>query len=156
MKAIWARTVLAGDAVAAIVAACGANPAPSATPPPASTGTTPKVVCDPNTSQFWHADANGSQVPDTITLTCESAVAAAEAVAPPTPMTAFIEFSFGKWCPEQGAPCGPATSANTGYVVFRNCVGRLCAADDLVVVVAADGTGRVTASAPQVDPKPSA
>ena len=161
MGTLRARTVLVGLVIGALAAACGSSPTPNPSPTPGATTTwvaarmTPKIVCDPNTSQSWHAAANGSQVPDTITLTCDGAVAAAEAVVAPTPMTSLIEFSFGKWCPQQGAPCGPPPPANAGYVVFRNCVGRLCRADDLVVVVTADDAGRVAASAPQVAPKPT-
>ena len=165
MLANWRRAAVA-VAVAllgSVVAGCGAGPTPSpdvtsawaSGVPWASAGLSPKVVCDDNAPQGWHADASGSQVPDAITMTCEHAVAAAEDVVPPAPMTAFIEFSFGKWCAEQGAPCGPAPPVNTGYVLFRNCVGRLCRADDLVVVVSADAAGRVSAEQPQVAPKPS-
>lgn len=150
------KAALAGAIVAALAAACASGPTPTGTAPWATTGLAPRVVCDTNPGRSWHADANGSQVPDAITLTCEGAVAAAEAVVAPTPMTSVIEFSFGKWCPHWGEPCGPGPlSPNTGYVVFRNCVGRLCAADDLVVLVTADDAGRVTASAPQVAPKPT-
>jgi hypothetical protein len=155
--AVKSRWIAVAAAVAFVVAGCAAVPVPTAKPSATGwAGLAPRVVCDTNPGQSWHADASGSQVPDAVTLTCDGAVAAAEALVAPTPMTARIEFSFGKWCPNWGEPCGPGPmSPNTGYVVFRNCVDRLCAADDLVVVVTADDAGRVTAAAPQVAPKPS-
>ena len=109
----------------------------------------PKVVCQPNTSSWSKTEANGSQVPIAITLTCENAVAAAKAVVGPQPALAYIEFGIGFWCPP-GASCAVALP-NRGFVVFH----RKSLLPDLLVNVTEDDTGKVTATQPRPLPLPS-
>lgn len=118
------------------------TPAPSPTPSASPVAAKPKVVCQSNTSTWSKTDANGSQVPIAITLTCENAVAAAKDVVGPQPALAYIEFAFGHWCPP-GALCA-ISLPNTGHVVFH----RKSLFPDLLVGVTADGTGKVTATQP--------
>lgn len=119
-------------------------PSPTASPVAAEA----KVVCQPNTSTWSKTDANGSQVPIAITLTCENAVAAAKVVVGPQPALAYVEFAFGFWCPP-GAFCA-ASLPNTGHVIFH----RKSLLPDLLVGVTADDAGRVTATQPTPLPSP--
>ena len=77
-----------------------ASPAPpssnSSSPSP-STAVAPKVVCDRSAPASAGTDDSGSPIP--VTLTCENAVAAAEAVVGPDPAIAYIEFNYVRWCP---------------------------------------------------------
>ncbi len=129
------------------------SPAPtvsvSATASTSAVAAEPTVVCQPNSSTWGQTDANGSQVPIAITLTCENGVAAAKAVVGPDPAVADIEFAFGAWCPP-GAFCA-LTLPNTGHVVFH----RKGPLPDLLVRVTADGAGKVTATQPTALPSPS-
>jgi hypothetical protein len=122
--------------------------APSPTAPAFAGAAEPKIVCQPDTSTWSTNDVNSSQVPIVITLTCENAVAAAEAVVGLQPAVAYIEFAFGYWCPP-GAFCA-ASLPNTGYVVFHR-KGRL---PDLLVAVTADETGKARATEPTPLPLP--
>jgi hypothetical protein len=106
----------------------------------------PRVECEPNTSIWTQMDANGSQVPIPITLTCENAVAAARRVVGPDPALAYIEFHYGGWCPP-GARCA-ALGPSHGYVIVHTKGLR----SDVLVAVTADAAGKVTAS----DPRPLA
>ena len=121
-------------------ASTSASPAlPSSNPPSPSpsTAAAPKVVC-------------GKGAPIGPTLTCNNAVAAAEAVVGPDPAIAYIEFHFGRWCPP-GFFC-VMSLPNTGYVIFHVKGLR----SDILVTVVADEAGTVTASSPQPLPSPSA
>jgi hypothetical protein len=82
-----------------------------------------------------------------ITLTCENAVAAAKAVVGPDTTVTSIEFKFGQWCPP-GYPCLMMLRLNAGYVLFH----RRSGLPDLVVIVAADQAGKVTASGASIVP----
>ena len=124
-------------------------PSPTATASASAVAAEPKVVCQPNASTWSQTDANGSQVPIAITLTCENAVAAAKAVVGPDPAVAYIEFAFGSWCPP-GTFCA-LSLPNTGHVVFH----RKGLLPDLLVGVTADATGQVTATEPTPLPSPS-
>lgn len=127
-----------------------ASPAsPSSNPPSPSpsTAVAPKVVCDHGAPISAGTDASGSPIP--VTLTCENAVAAAEAVIAPDPAIAYIEFGYRRWCPP-GYFC-VASGPNDGHVIFH-VKGR---GPDILVQVVADEAGRVTASSPQPMPSPS-
>ena len=80
-------------------------------------------------------------------LTCESAVAAALAVIPPSQGIAYAEFHYGFYCPPGVMPC-PSTRPDRGYVVFHTKVRG----PDIWVRVSADGSGAVSASAPEPFP----
>lgn len=126
-----------------------ATVAPSPTASASPVALEPKVVCQANTSTWGTTDANGSQVPIVITLTCENAVAAAKAVVGPDQAVAYIEFAFGYWCPP-GAYCA-LSLPNTGHVVFH----RKGLLPNLLVGVTADDAGKVTATQPTPFPSPS-
>jgi hypothetical protein len=123
-------------------------PASAASPSPSSSAAAkePRVVCNDIGSVWLDTDAHGSEVPISITLTCENAVAAAKASAGPQPATELIEFSYGHWC-QPGFFCALALP-NTGHVIFRR-TGTL---PDLLVGVTADAVGKVTATAPGLLP----
>lgn len=127
-----------------------ASPAPPSSNPPSpspSTAVAPKVVCDHGAPSSAGTDDSGSPIP--VTLTCENAVAAAEAVVGPDPAIAYIEFDYRRWCPP-GMFCVLSTW-NDGHVIFHMNGLR----PDILVQVVADGAGRVTASSPQPMPSPS-
>lgn len=168
MRRHGARGALAGLAAGLLmvgVVGCG-TPQPSVTPAPspvapspavtASTSPTPiviadepKIECDQNTSTWTRTDANGSQVPIIITLTCENAVAAAKTVVGPDPAVAYIEFAYGYFCPPN-ARCA-MSQPNTGHVIFHT-KGRR---PDILVSVKADAAGKVTAFDQRPLPSPS-
>jgi hypothetical protein len=127
-----------------------ASPAPPSSNPPSpspSTAAAPKVVCDRSAPGSAGTDDLGSPIP--VTLTCENAVAAAEAVVVPDPGIAYIEFDYLRYCPP-GMFC-TWSGFNDGHVIFR-AKGRR---PDILVNVHADEAGRVTASSPQPLPSPS-
>ena len=127
-----------------------ASPASPSSNPPApspSTAAAPKVVCDHSAPSSAGTDASGSPIP--VTLTCENAVAAAEAVVGPDPAIAYIEFDYLRWCPP-GTFCVVSTM-NDGHVIFHMRGLR----PDILVEVVADEAGKVTASSPQPLPSPS-
>ena len=133
-------------AVPSASAASSPSPSPSGSP----VAVEPKVVCQPNTTVWAKTEANGSQVPIVITLTCENAVAAANTVVGPDPAVAYIEFTYGDFLCPPNTPC-PALPPNTGYVVFH----RKGLLPEILVEVTADETGKVTASEPTPLPSPS-
>lgn len=92
---------------------------------------------------------NGSPVPFVGTLTCGSAVAAAEALVGPDPAVTSIEFAYGFYCPP-GYFC-VLSAPNEGHVVFHRQTPR----PDLVVDVRSDDTGKVTAFDPRMIPTPA-
>jgi hypothetical protein len=118
--------------------------------PPASPTQSPagaaRVACYPETSRRTTTGANGSQVPLAVTLTCEGAVAAAEAAAGPGLAFAYVEFRYGLGC-RPGEKC-IASLPNVGRVVLHRCVSDGCQSPDLLVGVSADASGRVTAADP--------
>ncbi len=135
------------SATAVPAASAASSPSPSGS----SVAVEPKVVCQPNTTPVWaKTEANGSQVPIVITLTCENAVAAAKTVVGPDPAVAYIEFTYGDFLCPPNTPC-PALPPNTGYVVFH----RKGLLPELLVWVTADETGKAIASEPTPLPSPS-
>lgn len=118
------------------------TPSPS---PSASVAAGPTITCDPVPDHWLPADAAGSPLP--VTLTCENAVAAAEAAIGRDPGVVSIEFHYFFYCPP-GRYCA-ITTANDGHVVFHLAGGH----PDRVVQVWVDETGRVVASSPE--PMPS-
>ncbi len=123
-------------------------PRSSNTPSPSpSTAAAPAVVCERSAPTSAGTDQLGSPIP--VRLTCENAVAAAEAVVGPDPAIAYIEFDFGRWCPP-GDYCVLST-ANDGHVIFHVHGLR----PDILVQVRADEAGRVIASSPEPMPSPS-
>jgi len=124
-------------------------PSPSSNPssPSPSTAVAPKVVCDHSAPSSAGTDSFGSPIP--VTLTCQSAVAAAEAVVGADPGITYIEFDYRRWCPP-GYFC-VASGLNDGHVIFH-VKGR---GPDILVTVVADKAGTVTASSPQPLPSPS-
>ena len=119
------------------------TPTPARTPSPTAVAGQPTVVCDPESSIWTETDANGSEVPIRITLTCKSAVAAASELVGPDQGIAYVEFHYGRWCPP-GAFCA-LSLPNQGYVIFHTRGLR----PDVLVAVKADDAGKVTASDPQ-------
>ena len=153
-------------AVLLAIAAGGSTPAPSVaiarsagTPassaPPSSssssqsprTAVAPKVVCDERAPASAGTDDSGSPIP--VTLTCENAVDAAKALVGSDPAIAYIEFNYFRWCPP-GYFCVMSTW-NDGHVIFHMKGLR----PDISLDVAADESGRVTASSPQPVLSPS-
>jgi hypothetical protein len=135
---------------AAPSASTSATPAPpssNAPSPSPSTAVAPEVVCDRSAPTSAGTDQFGSPIP--VRLTCENAVAAAEAVVGPDPAIAYIEFDFGRWCPS-GYFCALSTM-NDGHVIFHVKGLR----PDILVQVRADEAGKVTAASPQPMPSPS-
>jgi len=132
-------------------ASTSASPAsPSSNPPSPSpsTAVAPKVVCDHSAPTSAGTDPSGSPIP--VTLTCQNAVAAAEALVGADPGITYIEFDYRRWCPP-GYFC-VASGLNDGHVIFH-VKGR---GPDILVTVVADKAGTVTASSPQPMPSPSA
>ena len=118
-------------------------PSPSVTPSASPRLSAADVTCDTNSSIWTSVDGSGSQVPILITLTCESAVAAATKLVGPNAAIASIEFHFGGYCPPN-AFCA-VSPPNWGHVIFR----MTDPTSDMVVTVRADGAGMVTASNPR-------
>jgi hypothetical protein len=104
-------------------------------------------VCDHSAPTSAGTDPSGSPIP--VTLTCENAVAAAEAVVGADPGITYIEFDYRRWCPP-GYFC-VASGLNDGHVIFH-VKGR---GPDILVTVVADKAGTVSASSPQPLPSPS-
>ena len=145
-----------GDGPAPAPGACARwspSPAPtdlsSASASAAAVG--PPVTCDPDAVPYVReVGPTGSLLPVVITLTCQRAVAAAEALVGAVRDVASIEFAYGPWCPP-GAFCA-LILPNTGHVIFRLRGSQT----DLLVDVSADASGKVTASAPIPIPSASA
>jgi hypothetical protein len=119
------------------------SPAPSssrALPSPSTAGA-PLVMCEPEAT-----DASGSPIPHA--LTCENAVAAAEAIVGPVPGIAYIEFRYGRWCPP-GRYCAITTDTD-GHVIFHVHGLR----PDILVQVHVDDAGQVVAESPLPLPSP--
>jgi hypothetical protein len=116
---------------------------PSASPAP-SPARVVKVACYPETSHRTTATASGSQAPVATTLTCDAAVAAAEAAAAPPGLSfAYAEFRYGPVCrPDEKCI---AALPNVGRVILYRCLSGDCRWPDLLVGVSADSSGRVTA-----------
>jgi hypothetical protein len=126
------------------------SPAPSIAPSPSpspSATSGPTVTCDPVPDNWHPIQTPGSPAPTR--LTCENAVAAAEAQVGDDSGITSIEFHYFFWCPP-GYYC-TITTANDGHVVFR-VKGRR---GDIVVQVYVDETGTVIASSPRPFPSPS-
>jgi hypothetical protein len=121
---------------------------PATTPATPSPGAAalPPVTCGRPTT--WdRTDAHGSPIP--ILLTCENAVAAAEAFLGADPDIVSVEFGYRWWCPRDRL-CA-ASLPNGGHVIFH-LGGRK---PDVVVSVSADAAGRVTAYGPEELPSPN-
>jgi hypothetical protein len=146
MKAITSLALVA----AVVLAACSFAPVPPptashatpltkpSTPTPAPGG--PTVSCEPAADSIG-TDDSGSPIP--VTLTCDKAVAAAEAALGPDPGIASIEFHYRYLCPP-GNFC-VVTTENDGHVIFHLTRRR----PDIVVQIHTDQSGRVIASSPQ-------
>jgi hypothetical protein len=115
--------------------------------PSPSTAVAPKVVCDHSKPASAGIDDAGSPIP--VTLTCENAVDAAEAVVGADPDITSIEFDYRRWCPP-GFFC-VLSGLNDGHVIFH----MDGPGPDIVVSVVADKAGAVSASSPQPLPSPS-
>jgi hypothetical protein len=123
--------------VGLLVAACSSI-APSRSP---LAGIAPECASPPSITSI---NAEGSQVPIPIVLTCDKAVSAAFAALPATVGGPFggditsIQFGFGGYCPP-GERCPFSESGDRGFVVFGFRDGS-----SYLVVVEADQAGVVS------------
>ena len=166
VRAIGAVALLAIAAgCATAVPSVSSPPSPSRSAPPSSQSSNlpstpsqppslspsaavaPKVVCDHSKPASAGTDDSGSPIP--VTLTCQNAVAAAEALVGADPGIVSIEFDYLRWCPP-GFYCA-LSGLNDGHVIFH--IAGL--GPDILVDVVADKAGRVSASSPQLLPSPS-